>query len=103
MSTSATGDYAEYFSPDSGNHDVRTNYDLKDNSGSRSFVFGGVSLAFLYPQTFNFKNAGTLAAKRSEGRIGADRLVRAVVAAVNATPAATAVGGLPKKTRKEGL
>lgn len=69
MSTSATGDYAEYFSPDSGNHDVRTNYDLKDNSGSRSFVFGGVSLAFLYPQTFNFKNAGTLAAKRSEGRI----------------------------------
>ena len=66
MSTSATGDYAEYFSPDSGNHDVRTNYDLKDNSGSRSFVFGGVSLAFLYPQTFNFKNAGTLAAEGSE-------------------------------------
>lgn len=69
MSTASIGDYAEYFSPDSGNHDVRTNYDLKDNSGSRSFVFGGISLAFLYPQTFNFKNAGTLAVARSNGHI----------------------------------
>lgn len=69
MSTSAVGPYAEYFSPDSGNHEVRTNYDVKDNAGSRSFVFGGISLAFLYPQQFNFKTVGGLTIARSDGRI----------------------------------
>ncbi|NER61108.1 hypothetical protein G3435_16270 [Pseudomonas sp. MAFF212428] len=69
MSTAAVGPYAEYFSPDSGNHEVRTNYDLKDNAGSRSFVFGGISLAFLYPQHFNFKTAGVLSTARSFGHI----------------------------------
>lgn len=69
MSTASGGDYAEYFSPDSGNHTVRTNYDYKDNSSSRSFVFGGVSLAFLYAQTFCITTAGTLKGSRSGGQI----------------------------------
>lgn len=69
MSTASGGDYAEYFSPDSGNHIVRSNYDYKDNSSSRSFVFGGVSLAFLYAQTFCITTAGTLQGSRSNGQL----------------------------------
>lgn len=69
MSTATLGDYAEYFSPDSGNHDIRTNYDLKDNPSSRSFIFSGISFGFLYQQKLYFKNSGSLASIRLSGQI----------------------------------
>lgn len=70
LSTASTGDYAEYYDPDGANHIVQTKYTYKTLSGSsQSVVFDGVDVPFLYPQKFNFYNAGGLASARFSAQL----------------------------------
>ncbi|MGH8381739.1 hypothetical protein [Pseudomonas sp.] len=69
LSTASTGDAAEYYDPDSGNHIVQTKYSVKSLGTSVSYVHDGVTVPFLYPQYFYYYNAGALAASRTTSQL----------------------------------
>jgi len=69
LSTASAGDYVEYFDGDGGNHIVQTFSVNKDNAGNMNVVFPNAQVPFLYFQTFNFYNAGSLTATRINGQL----------------------------------
>ncbi|UVL22383.1 hypothetical protein [Pseudomonas donghuensis] len=69
MSTASTGDVAEYFDVDGGNHIVQTGYVVKSISTSATYIFDGITVPFLYPWRFNYANAGSLAASRVSSQL----------------------------------
>ena len=69
LSTASVGDYVEYFDGDGGNHIVQTFSVNKDNSSNMTVVFQNAQVPFLYFQTFNFYNAGSLTAARINGQL----------------------------------
>lgn len=69
LSTSSAGDYVEYFDGDGGNHIVQTFSTNKNNAGNMNVVFSNAQVPFLYFQTFNFYNAGSLTATRINGQL----------------------------------
>lgn len=69
LSTASVGAVAEYFDPDGANHIVDTRYITKNSAGSETYVFSNIEIPFLYPQTFNYYNAGALAATRTSGQL----------------------------------
>lgn len=68
LSTASAGSYAEYFGGDASNHVVQSAYVQKDNAGNLTVVFDNIQVPFLYPQTFAYANAGSLAATRVSGQ-----------------------------------
>jgi hypothetical protein len=69
LSTASAGDYAEYFDGDGANHIVQNCIVYKDNATNMSVVFDNIQVPFLYFQTFNFYNAGSLTATRTSGQL----------------------------------
>lgn len=69
LSTASTGTIAEYYDPDGGSHVVHTGYFDKASTTSSTYVFGNVQVPFLYHQTFNYRNAGSLVASRISGQL----------------------------------
>lgn len=67
LSTASTGSYAEYYSPDSSNHTVQSEYRAKNSAANESVVFSNIQVPFIYPNLFYFSNAGTLTASRTAG------------------------------------
>ena len=69
MSTASTGDVAEYFDVDGGNHIVQTGYVVKSISTSATYIFDGITVPFLYPWRFNYANAGALVVARVSSQL----------------------------------
>ena len=69
LSTASLGDYVEYFDGDGGSHIVQSFSVNKDNSSNMNVVFSNAQVPFLYFQTFNFYNAGSLTATRINGQL----------------------------------
>ena len=70
-STSSTGDFADYFSPDSSAHDVQTRYRRKGFTSTETVQLDAITIPFLYPQSFWYSNAGSLISQRSGGSFAA--------------------------------
>ncbi len=68
LSTASTGSLAEYFDPDGGNHIIQTSFVFKATTGSQTVVFDNIQVPFMYPQKFNYYNAGSLSASRINGQ-----------------------------------
>jgi hypothetical protein len=69
LSTASTGNYVEYFDGDGGNHILQSCVVYKDNGTNMSVCFDNVQVPFLYYQTFNFYNDGSLTATRINGQL----------------------------------
>jgi hypothetical protein len=70
LSTASAGDYFEYFDPDGGNHIIQTFGTQKNTAGGNmSVVFSNAQVPFLYAQTLNFYNDGSLVATRINGQL----------------------------------
>lgn len=69
FSTSSTGDFAEYVSPDSSSHTVQTNYTFKGFTSSLSVIHHFDVVPFLLPQLIFYTNAGSISSLRSSGII----------------------------------
>lgn len=67
ISTASTGDYAEYFDGDSGNHTLDTKYVTKVSTSSQTVVWPITTAPFLYHQSYWWSTAGGIAASRAGG------------------------------------
>lgn len=62
-------EFAEYYDPDGGNHDVDSRYLTTETTLPQACVFSNIQVPFLYFQKFNYKNAGSRAAGRTGGQL----------------------------------
>ena len=69
LSTASAGDYAEYFDGDGANHILQSCVVYKDNASNMSNIFDNIQVPFLYFQTFNFYNDGSLDVARIDGQL----------------------------------
>lgn len=58
ISTSSTGQLAEYFAGDGGNHTAYTGTIIKTAAASLPYYFTGILVAFLYPGELYYSNGG---------------------------------------------
>ncbi|WP_375597564.1 hypothetical protein [Devosia sp. Naph2] len=69
LSTSSTGQVAEYFDMDGGNHVEYTGLYQKNSSGNESYVFPAIDVAFSFYPQFEFSTGGSLQANRINSQL----------------------------------